>query len=368
MKEKNIEMTILKAIGIIVVVSCHLGINVFNLIGIPMSIKSELFPEYSYHMPLFIFASGYFYNTNSEKNILLLIKKKAKMIKDYYKVNLFYIIVCFCLVSLGLYKQKIDFSLYSFFVEPFLGGFQFYFNGPGWFVPFLFFTNIMYVMVRKYARIKTNFKNESLFTIILIIIGFISTGIANAYPVETNMSIFHSFLRVLYGIQFFQIGYLYKQYLEQKMSFSVLTFVLVIASKIAIYKVFGYVTFSMRTVKFNGNVFLPFIVSVIGIVYVLYLARYLTNYVNRYNEILKNMLVFIGDNTWSIMMHHLFVKWCMGKILEVLSLPLFIVNLSNYLIIPVLCIALPLIIDVKLKKVVINKIKNTEERKELQEA
>ena len=61
MKSRNIELTVLKALGIIVVVSCHSGVNLFNMIGIPISLTTELFPEYSYHMPLFIFASGYFY-------------------------------------------------------------------------------------------------------------------------------------------------------------------------------------------------------------------------------------------------------------------------------------------------------------------
>lgn len=67
MKNKNTELTILKALGIIVVVSCHLGVNLFNFIGMPLTFKRELFPEYSYHMPLFIFASGYFYNEFMKK-------------------------------------------------------------------------------------------------------------------------------------------------------------------------------------------------------------------------------------------------------------------------------------------------------------
>ena len=54
MKSRNIELTVLKALGIIVVVSCHSGVNLFNMIGIPISLTTELFPEYSYHMPLFI--------------------------------------------------------------------------------------------------------------------------------------------------------------------------------------------------------------------------------------------------------------------------------------------------------------------------
>lgn len=44
MEKRNIELTVLKALGILVVVSCHLGVNILNIIGIPISTTTELFP------------------------------------------------------------------------------------------------------------------------------------------------------------------------------------------------------------------------------------------------------------------------------------------------------------------------------------
>ena len=62
-KEINSQIdyiTIAKAIGIIMVVCGHIG-GIYKIIGIPVfnSKPSEIFPIYSYHMPLFIFISGY---------------------------------------------------------------------------------------------------------------------------------------------------------------------------------------------------------------------------------------------------------------------------------------------------------------------
>ena len=68
-KQKNIKFLILQTIGIILVVLGHKGgINLFT----------DWFPIYSFHMPLFIFISGYFYKTNSESNLIAFIKNKSK--------------------------------------------------------------------------------------------------------------------------------------------------------------------------------------------------------------------------------------------------------------------------------------------------
>ena len=166
MKNKNTELTILKSLGILVVVSCHLGVNLFNFIGMPLTFKRELFPEYSYHMPLFIFASGYFYKRIYEKDILNLVKRRLSSIKKYISCNIFYFVLTLILASLGLLSMKLQLNLKGLLIEPFLGGFQFYFNGPGWFVPFLFLLQITYVALRKVLGIVfRNFNNKNTSTL-----------------------------------------------------------------------------------------------------------------------------------------------------------------------------------------------------------
>lgn len=367
MKTINIELTVLKAIGIIVVVSCHLQENLFNLVGIPISISDELFPEYSYHMPLFVFASGYFYKTLHEKNILELARRRSSSLKKYFKCNLFYFVTCFILINVGLLSRDIKFSLHSLFVEPFLGGFQFYFNGPGWFVPFLFLVQVIYTLIRKIVwsslknhnnklekeslnikdlkdrNFKTTRNREIIFFITLIVIGIISVGISNSYPVvDEKVTVVHSILRVLFGLQFFQMGYIYKEYIAGKISYSFKTFISVILSKAMIFYIFGYYTFSLRTVEFNGTSILPFVVSTLGIIYCLHLTEFIIKICDKLKPRVIEFICFIGNNTWSIMMHHLFIKWILVEIYSLGFLPSTVVAVCKYVINPILCLLIPL--------------------------
>lgn len=353
MKSRNVELTVLKALGIIVVVSCHLGMNLFNIIGIPISMTTELFPEYSYHMPLFIFASGYFYKRIHENNIYELAIKRFSSIKKYAKCNLFYFLLCFILINLGLLSRDIKFTLKSLFIEPFLGGFQFYFNGPAWFVPFLFLLQIIFTGIRKLIGIKiesfenkseADLKQESIFLFALIIIGFISALVSNMYPVvDGNMNIYQSLLRILFGLQFFQLGFIYKEFLQQKIHLSYKSFFVVLICKITVYLVFGYYTFSLRTIKFNNHFILPFVVSILGIIYCLHLVKFIINIGNKISAKIILLMFIIGDNTWSIMTHHLFIKWCLSEIYKFKFIPNYLVEVGDYFVSPLLCIILPII-------------------------
>lgn len=367
MNNRNIDLTILKAFGIIAVISCHLGESIFKFIGIPISPTMELFPEYSYHMPLFIFASGYFYKTIYESDILKLIKKRFLSIKKYMLCNLFYLVLSFVLVKFGLLLMDLEFNLKSIFIEPFLGGFQFYFNGPAWFVPFLFLLQITYVSLRKVISLKfksfgnnfnSSLKNESMFLVGLLLIGFISTSISNRYPViDGNVNILQSFLRILFGLSFFQLGFYYKEFMHERLNLSFKSFLLILALKLIIFIIFGYYTFSLRTIDFNNHIILPYVSSILGIMYYLHIVKFIVS--NNINSKIISCLCIIGNYTWSIMMHHLLVKWCLNGIYNFSFMPDNFKVIGNYFISPVLCILLP-ILFAHMYEYILNKLKNNE--------
>lgn len=347
MSDRNIRLTILKAIGIIAVISCHLGKNIFKAIGVPIFNNGELFPEYSYQIPLFIFASGYFYKSRYKDNILDLAKKRLSLIKDYFNINIFYFILSFILVNIGLLNRNIDFNIKSLLVEPFLGGFQFYFNGPGWFVPFIFLLQIIFCISRKLIKSKDelnlNFNKEFFVLLIFIFVGFISTYLCTLYPIENdNVTILHSFLRVLFGLQFFQLGYFYRHFIERNINYSFKSFLLLVGIKIVFISIFGNYTFSLRTLKFENMILLPLFVSILGIVYTLYLTEFIVKIFNKENSKFIKIMSIIGENTWSIMMHHLLVKWCLLKIYNLSFMPDFAENIGTYFLSPVLCILIPI--------------------------
>lgn len=352
MNEKNLRMTAFKVLGIIAVISCHLDENLFNLIGIPINSSIQLFPEYSYHIPLFIFASGYFYKRIYESNYKLLVKKRFKSILKYYKSNIFYFCFTLILIGLGLLELNISFNLHSLLIEPFLGGFQFYFNGPGWFVPFLFTVQIIYPLIRRiFSLFLDSFKfdndkkffDEFIFMIFLCIVGIISAHISNIYPVKNqDVTLFHTILRTLWGLQYMQIGLFFNEFIDKKIQYSYKAFFCIILIKIIFYKYFGYCTFSLRTVSFNGYTFINLFISLIGILYILYLSEFLCRIAFKVEKHLPELISFIGNNTWSIMIHHLLIKWLFTQFANTGILGIYR-EFFDYFISPIACLILPLI-------------------------
>lgn len=86
----NYQFLILQAIGIILVVTGHRG-------GI--SFFDDWFPMYSFHMPMFVFISGYFYKTYSEQKVKEFFLKKVKhLVFPYFLWNFFYGIISTILI------------------------------------------------------------------------------------------------------------------------------------------------------------------------------------------------------------------------------------------------------------------------------
>ncbi len=109
-----------------------------------------------------------------------------------------------------------------------------------------------------------------------------------------------------------------------------------------IFYVFGYYTFSLRTVKFNGANILPFVVSILGIIYCLHLANFIINVFGKLKPKVIEFICFIGNNTWGIMMHHLFIKWILEEMYSLGFLANDLVELCRYVVSPILCLVVPL--------------------------
>ena len=78
-RKNNGQFTILKVWGIFLVVYGHVGNSMSLFMGV------------MFHMPLFIFISGYFYSPKSEDGILAFLKKRfCRLVIPYFAWNLFY--------------------------------------------------------------------------------------------------------------------------------------------------------------------------------------------------------------------------------------------------------------------------------------
>ncbi len=265
-KDERLYFNIFKSLAIMLVVSGHLG-GLFDNIGIPIWSNKQLFTAYSFHMPAFIFVSGYFYKTKYEENISQYINKKVKsLVIPYYKVNLFYGILTSILLYFGLFKKEQPLNLYNLIINPWISGYQFNLNGPGWFVLFLFLLQSIYLILRILIRkIKSKeFIKDIVLLVIFICIGFLVAYISIGFDYNNN-PVLWVLLRVLYGAQFYHGAYVLRLYFINKIPLNIISFAVLCISKVIYILVIGNNTLSLRTLQFYDKIFEPFVVSILGI-------------------------------------------------------------------------------------------------------
>lgn len=203
----NYTFGILTAMAIIFVVAGHLNYNIFTLEG--------LFPYYSYHMPLFIFISGYFYKEEYENHVRMFLWKKIKrLVIPYFIWNIFYGILVLILKRFGFTIGN-EMNLYTVFVQPFIDGHQFYFNLAAWFLLALFIIEVLYLFEQK--LVQCLFKNKlaviSITFVISLVFGIVAIQISNK---GYNDSFWLIIVRTLFFFPFYGLGNIYKTVLEEK--------------------------------------------------------------------------------------------------------------------------------------------------------
>lgn len=314
---RNKEMTIFKALGIMAVVMGHSGYSV-----------SKTFPPYSFHMALFIFASGYFYKDEYEENLKLFFKKRFKsIIVPYFLYNLFFAVVTYLIfikynLSLGTPPDfnNMILTLKNFFVQPFIDGHQYFLYLSAWFMIYLFTVQIAFILFYKSLKKITLNKHIHLiiFTLIAIISTYASINFRNIFT-GTTLIIVQITLRLMFGLFFFYFGLFYKTTLENKNMFRTSILILIIIIQLRLIR-FWDINYTLVFMDFKGHVLLPLITSLTGIYVYMFLAKALCTVLPN-----KDILYNIGDNTLHIMSNHLFVFF----ILNIFIVKIYNVDIIN---------------------------------------
>jgi fucose 4-O-acetylase-like acetyltransferase len=279
-------MNILKAFGIIMVVIGH------------VSKPFKLFTPYSFHMALFIFVSGYFYNyAKYEENPFDFIRKRFRMIIYYFLYNLFYAVVNYYHFKLYLDIPKHFFTLKNFFIMPFMHGHQYLFIVPAWFIPALFIIQVTFLFVHKYLRRFITSKTALLIIYLTVACGGIL--LANS---GRNRGIYLPLVRTCFGFFFYYLGIYYREALESKNIFNIINLGIVLLIQNLLHLKYGDIDYGLAWGMFNRNFMLPIITSITGIYFYTYLSKVIYRDWKRYNP-----LILIGRHTFSIMINHLFV-------------------------------------------------------------
>lgn len=320
-ENENLTMRFFTTIGIILVVAGHLGFDALSLGG--------LFPYYSFHIYIFLFVAGFFYNPDDENRVWAYILKKIKrFLVPYLIFNLLYGVLSTVLNLRGVYVGH-GISLYNLLVAPFLGGHQFMFNAPAWFVVALFVVEIIYILSRIGFNIITS--NKHVIELGMLVL-FLGLGIATIYlAINGHAWGFYKnigrWLLMLPGISFGRCFRVYvqpfvrttlakiydKAGLERRSMINVLSYVIYFAVIIAIQYMIVINTAGLNIsvlwcTSFSNGPVIPFITALTGMAFWYGIASLLAKCTK------LSFLANIGRHSYSIMMHHFFVLFLINTV------------------------------------------------------
>lgn len=306
----NKDFLVLSCIGIIIVVSGHCGCNFLDV--------GSLIPYYNFHMPLFVFISGYFFHCQKSAKDWFIHKLK-KLIIPYYLIN-----IVFCFISFFLYSQfnfnltkKV--TLKSLLLEPLYPKTLSEFNSATWFVINLFYIEVIYFLIMKFIKIK---HKEIIFACFFFCIGNISIYMSMekiwiSGGGQKNV-ILMNILRTLCLLPFFSFGNIYNKFIENKTGLKkIQIFLIVIFILLLTYQIypdyFGKTTIDYKQCSYSY--LLPtYIVGLCGIIFWLQVSKLLSPTIGN-----SNIINIIGNNTFSIMAYHLFGFFCINGAMVILN-------------------------------------------------
>jgi len=307
--EENLKFNYLKAIGSLLVVLSHAGGG-----GLLFFLWNFWFPPASFYMPLFVFAAGYFYSENLSA-LKYIQKRFIRLVIPYYSWNLFYGLIVTFLVFAGVSSIGNPITPYNFLITPWITSNSGYaFNDATWFALWLFTVQAAYSVIRKTLRLR----NEYALLVLCFALGLLGTYFSTSGLFSGPL--FGQLIKLLFGLPFIQLGFLYRIKLEAHDKSNLKTMALVLLIQGALISIFH------REFPFNfyigqggfDNVFLPFLTSLTGIWFWLQICSILSSKIGSIR-----ILRIIGNHTWDIMVHHLLGFWLLNTVFFILNPPGF---------------------------------------------
>ncbi len=290
------HIDILRSIAIILVVIGHVG-------GIPgMERVENRFIIYSYHLALFFFISGYLFRDMEWKDYGRFVWRKTKKLAlpliawNIVYAAIVYLISVLCDISY-LPKPASIWCFHNLFIEPFVSGHQYILNSASWFVGTLFLTMICYGAIHILTRRIPDWIGLIFYALLAAACLFSARFTSDNYWLIPQ--------RMGYALFFVQAGRCFRLYLEPLLTPKRLGYALIVA----LILWWAVLTCEWRCyvlvfMNFEGYVLRPLAAGLMGCLFWIIVSLFLVAHTspNRIEQ-------WIGSNTWSIMMHHLLVRF-----------------------------------------------------------
>lgn len=279
------DIDILKGIGILLVVIGHSIPELPNF--------SNLI--YLFHMPLFFYISGIFFKAN--KSIQELTDKKLKaLILPYFTYLLIFnskAIIGFLVNCIkGISNEKLRFYG-EHFLNQLYGGSRLTGDlSVFWFIPCLFFTQIIYALVAK----------QNVYIRMLAISTFYGLAIVNQFifpeyslPLAINISLF--------AIVFFHLGHLIKDKLLENSIYNILMVLVILAASYLLFSGKSEISLNMKEVNYGYP-----ILSIFTALAFINLTFMVARKMQDSDFIANRVFILLGNASMTIMFVHQFIK------------------------------------------------------------
>jgi len=283
---------IAKGLGILIIV---LGHN--NFFRNSKELYSIIF---SFHVPLFLFLSGFFFKPNISL-VKLIVKKSDSLLKPYFftVIVLAPIYIIFFKVNIGQY------FLFCFFYG--IGATANW--APLWFLPHLFLLFIFSWFLFKILKIdRVKIYLQLLPIVLLLVIGsnyinsfwMMPLVLADKYLIKLICLPFSADLLLVTSF-YFLLGYLLKDYFEKLVNKPIIL-VLAALCFLTIHLYFDY-TIDLFLRKYDSIIFST-VLALLGI-YIILSGSY---FIDKFNSILSSIIRYIGQNSLIIYIFHYFLQ------------------------------------------------------------
>ena len=300
-REENRVFRALYLMAIFFVVDGHIPLEgeLFNFGG--------LFRYYSFHMLLFAFGSGYFYDSTRGYREALL-RDIRQLLVPLYLWNLFYGILMTALRRfLGL-QYGAPLSAYSLLLAPITDGEQFVLNGAAWFIGAMFLAKLVY------RTLSLPFGSKSMVPFLFSLL----LGSLCVYGISHRQipAPLYFLTRALVLLPGYAAGHLYRERLEK---FDRLPTLPWLTGIVLLRILFTTLVPENAYLLSNGTYFLcgpigVYLGGALAIAFYLRIARLIAPLIGK-----SRILLFCSRNTFSVMMHHRLGFLCLNIIFLLLN-------------------------------------------------
>ncbi len=313
LNKKN-HITIAKALGIILMVTCHAGI--------PNSHISDFI--YIFHMPLFFFCSGYFFKGILQHTDLQLFvsRKITGLYIPYLKYSFTFLLFNYIFFKLHFYNTTYNLNEYINHCLRIvtMTEYEELMLRPFWFLKILLLSSISIALLSYVCSKYRKLFNTKLLLTLSLTTTLLFKFIDFQCPVIGDCSL------ITLGIVYLYSGFIYRQYEAHFYINKLILFIMFTIVLIGSLYFQGIIDMRYTTI---ANTVPYYILSILGIIFVLEIS---TQFNNALPNIIKNSLYYIGNHTMSILALHL-LAFKLGSILKILIYDLPINKLSDHTVI-----------------------------------